>query len=270
MSSAILYLAIVAIWAGVLVPRWLRPAQVVARKADARLADARLADARLADVRPADVRLADVRLADVRLADARLADARPADTRAADPRQREDAAEPGADSDPDTEPIPAIRPEHDHPAWQAGPSRAAQRRMILQARRRMLVMITILTAGAVGLMAVHLAAWWVVIPPGTMLGGFLLLLREAAHTDAARSRRLAGQAVATRPVRQDAVQGVVAAEAVAAEAVAAETVAARADRVLVAEPEAAPARSAEIIDISARYGDQLYDQYADAVRAVGD
>ena len=240
MSSAILYLAIVAIWAGVLVPRWLRPAQVVARKADARLADARLADARLAG-------------------------ARPADTRAADPRQREDAAEPGADSDPDTEPIPAIRPEHDHPAWQAGPSRAAQRRMILQARRRMLVMITILTAGAVGLMAVHLAAWWVVIPPGTMLGGFLLLLREAAHTDAARSRRLAAQAVATRPVRQDAVQGVVAAEAVAAE-----TVAARADRVLVAEPEAAPARSAEIIDISARYGDQLYDQYADAVRAVGD
>jgi hypothetical protein len=108
-----------------------------------------------------------------------------------------------------------------------------------------------------------------------MLGGFLLLLREAAHTDAARSRRLAAQALATRPVRQDAVQGVVAAEAVAAEAVAAEavaaeTVAARADRVLVAEPEAAPARSAEIIDISARYGDQLYDQYADAVRAVGD
>jgi hypothetical protein len=235
LSSAILYLAIVAIWAGVLVPRWLRPAQVVARKADARQADTRLADARLAD------------------------------THMADTRQRAEAAEPGADSDPDTEPIPAVRLEHDHPMRRAGSFRAAQRRMILQARRRMLVMITILTAGAVGLLAVHLAAWWVVLPPGTMLGGFLLMLREAARTDATRSRRLAAApAVATRPVRQDAAEGVVAAETVTAE-----TVAARADRVLVAEPE--PARSAEIIDISARYGDQLYDQYADAaVRAVGD
>jgi hypothetical protein len=37
----------------------------------------------------------------------------------------------------------------------------------------------------------------------------------------------------------------------------------------VAEPETS--WSAEIIDISARLSDQLYDQYADAaVRAVGD
>jgi hypothetical protein len=239
LSSAILYLAIVAIWAGVLVPRWLRPAQVVARKADARQADARPADARLADTPMADI------------------------------RRRAEAAEPGADSDPDTEPIPAVRLEHDHPMRRAGSSRAAQRRMILQARRRMLVMITILTAGAVGLLAVHLAAWWVVLPPGTMLGGFLLVLREAARTDATRSRRLTAEAVAARPVRQDAAEDVVAAETVAAETAPTETVAARADRVLVAAPE--PTRSAEIIDISARYGDQLYDQYADAaVRAVGD
>ena len=37
------------------------------------------------------------------------------------------------------------------------------------------------------------------------------------------------------------------------------------------EVEAEPEPSAQIIDISARVGDQLYDQYADAtVRAVGD
>ena len=48
-----------------------------------------------------------------------------------------------------------------------------------------------------------------------------------------------------------------------------EVVAAEAVRAPVTEPK--PAWTAEIIDISARLGDQLYDQYADAaVRAVGD
>lgn len=216
LSSAILYLAIVAIWAGVLVPRWLRPAQAVARTADA--------------------------------------------------RHREDAAEPWTDSDSDTEPIPVVRPEHDHLARRAAgaspaarraavASPAARRGMILQARRRMLLMITVLTAGAVGIAVTHLAASWVIIPPATMLGGFLMLLREAAHSDAVRARRLgAQQARVSRPVRQSAAESVVAAEEVRA-------------------PVAEPTRSwtAEIIDISARIGDELYDQYADAaVRAVGD
>jgi hypothetical protein len=135
--------------------------------------------------------------------------------------------------------------------------------MILQARRRMFVMITILTAGAVGMAATHMAASWVIVPPGMMLGGFMLVLREAARSDSARARRLAATARAgagragagvERAVRQDAVEVVVAAEASPAP---------------VAEPE--PTWSAEIIDISARLGDQLYDQYADAaVRAVGD
>jgi hypothetical protein len=227
LSSAILYLAIVAIWAGVLVPRWLRPAQVVARATDTRQRH-----------------------------EARV----PGEARGAD------TSEPWPDSDSDTEPIPTVRPEHDHlveragRTGRAGRSRPSQRGMILQARRRMFVMITILTAGAVGMAATHMAAWWVIVPPGTMLGGFMLVLREAARTDAGRPRRLAATAKAEaaagagRPVRQDAVEGVVAAEATPAP---------------VAEPE--PTWSAEIIDISARLGDQLYDQYTDAeVRAVGD
>ncbi len=234
MSSAILYLAIIAIWAGVLVPRWLRPAQAVTRSADNRLADARAADSRSAD--------------------ARAVGARSANARAAHARQREDADEPWHDSDSDTEPIPVVRPERDHVAWRPGPSTAAHRHMILQARRRMLVLNALLTAGAVGLTAIHVAAWWAIIPPGTMLGVFVLLLREAARTDATRARRLAAQASAVPPVRHDAVESAPAAEA---------------ERPMVAEPE--PTRTAEVIDISARYGDQLYDQYADAaVRAVGD
>ncbi len=227
MSSAILYLAIVAIWAGVLVPRWLRPAQVVARATDTR---------------------------------------QRGEARGPGEARGEDTGSPWPDSDSDTEPIPTVRPEHDHLVERAGRTgrtgrvRQSQRGMILQARRRMFVMITILTAGAVGMAATHMAASWVIVPPGMMLGGFMLVLRESARSDAARARRLAATARvgvaagAGRPVRQDAVEGVVAAEASPAP---------------VAEPE--PTWSAKIIDISARLGDQLYDQYADAaVRAVGD
>jgi hypothetical protein len=228
LSSAILYLAIVAIWAGVLVPRWLRPAQVVARATDNRQREG---------------------------------------TRGHGEARGEDTGTPWPDSDSDTEPIPTVRPEHDHLVERAGRAgrtgrfRQSQRGMILQARRRMFVMITILTAGAVGMAATHMAASWVIVPPGMMLGGFMLVLREAARSDSARARRLAataragaGRAGAERTVRQDAVEVVVAAEATPAP---------------VAEPE--PTWSAEIIDISARLSDQLYDQYADAaVRAVGD
>jgi hypothetical protein len=209
------------------VPRWLRPAQVVARATDTR---------------------------------------QRGEARGHEAARGEDTSTPWPDSDSDTEPIPTVRPEHDHLVERAGRTgrtgrvRPSQRGMILQARRRMFVMITILTAGAVGMAATHMAASWVIVPPGMMLGGFMLVLREAARSDSARARRLAATARAGagagvgRAVRQDAVEGVVAAEASPAP---------------VAEPE--PTWSAKIIDISARLGDQLYDQYADAaVRAVGD
>jgi hypothetical protein len=205
LSSAILYLAIVAIWLGVLVPRWLRPAQFVARSVET--------------------------------------------------RHREDATPPWSDSDSDTEPIPVVRPDHDQQGVRGGVSPAVRRRVILQARRRMLAMISVLAVGAVGIAVAHMAAWWVVVVPGFMLGGFLVLLREAAHTDAEWARRLAdARARASAQVRQDAAEGVMAAEEV---------------RAPVAEPERS--WSAEIIDISARLSDQLYDQYSDAaVRAIGD
>jgi hypothetical protein len=199
LSSAILYLAIVVIWLGALVPRWLRPRQVIVR--------------------------------------------------AAEPRHREDT--PRHDSDSDTEPIPRAGPEHDHLALRRGPSPAARRGAVLRARRRMLAMTAALAGAAMVIAVAHLAAWWVVVPPMMMFGGFMLLLREAARTDADRARQLAAYASS---VRRSAADSVVAAETV---------------RAPVTEP--ALAWTAEIIDISARLGDQLYDQYADAaVRAVGD
>src|SRR5450759_1234616 len=81
LSSAILYLAIVAIWAGVLVPRWLRPAQVVARATDTR---------------------------------------QRGEARGPGEARGEDTGSPWPDSDSDTEPIPTVRPEHDHLVERAG------------------------------------------------------------------------------------------------------------------------------------------------------
>ena len=101
LSSAILYLAIIAIWAGALVPRWLRPAQAVTRSADNRSADARAAASRSAGTRAAG--------------------ARSANARAAHARHREDADEPWQGFRLDTEPIPVVRPERDQWGWRPGP-----------------------------------------------------------------------------------------------------------------------------------------------------
>ncbi len=79
---------------------------------------------------------------------------------------------------------------------------------------------------------------------------YLLLLREAALADAEQARWRAEEARRVFAARQRAQAAREAREAAAARV---------------------PERTAEIIDISARIGDQLYDQYADAtVRAVGD
>jgi hypothetical protein len=120
------------------------------------------------------------------------------------------------------------------------------RSRVLQARRRLLTMLVLLMAAAGACTALKLTAWWVCIAPAAMLSMYLLLLRETAIADAERARRLAEMEWRAQAARQRAYR-------------------ARARQA----PEEQP--SAEIIDISARVGDMLYDQYADAtVRAVGD
>jgi septal ring-binding cell division protein DamX len=132
---------------------------------------------------------------------------------------------------------------------------AEQRARVMRGRRRMLWLLLVLTVAAIGLTYLKLASWWIMVPPVVLLGGYLLLLREAAQADAeARERReLADSAVpAASPATAPATE---------------------------AAPAAAAARGAihetgpraEIIDLSEHVGDQLYDQYADAkLRAVGD
>jgi hypothetical protein len=113
-------------------------------------------------------------------------------------------------------------------------------------------MLTILTSlvfitGA--FVASGLVRWWICVPPLVLLVLYVLLLREIAMADAESARkRAAWEARAERDVWR------------------------RAHQAWEAEHDPAAAEpTAEVIDISGRIGDQLYDQYADAaVRAVGD
>jgi hypothetical protein len=236
LSGAILYLAIVAIWAVVLVPRWLRP--------------------RSAPPQPVPV---------------------PAEDAA--PGWR-DPASPGQDTAgtwtasigaPDTEGEHAPgedapgedavgAPAGDGPQEQeAAPSPVGRRAEVVKARRRMLTALIALTVIAGALAVTGANAYWILIPPVTLLSGYLLLLRKFTQFDAERARaariRHAGQ-VWTAQEPTTSQEPVPAAAGPGHEPV----------------PDAAAASSgAEIIDISGRIDDQFYDQYSDAAdRAVGD
>ncbi len=233
MSGAILYLAIVAIWAVVLVPRWLRP--------------------RATPPQPVPV---------------------PVPAEDADSGSR-DLANPGQDTagtwaasmgSPDTEGehVPGdgdrLAPAGVGPQEQeAALSPVGRQAEVVKARRRMLTALIALTAIAGALAVTGVKAYWILIPPVTLLSGYLLLLRKFTQFDAERARtartRHAGQ-VRTAQQPTTSQEPVPAAAGPRHEPV----------------PGAAAASSgAEIIDISGRIGDQFYDQYADAAnRAVGD
>jgi hypothetical protein len=241
LSSAILFLAIIAIWACALVPRWLRRSHETGSEQEVQ------AEATYYAEPPGDA-------------------------------EYEAFAEPGADgADMDPSPISyEAQPTHpDSSAWSEPaarldasahnqayqPSRysppprpmapAGGRARVLQARRRMLTMLVALAVAAVGCVMTGLTRWWTAVPPVGMLFVYLLLLREAARADAEASRRAEAYARAQAAARYRAWQ------------------AQELPRV-AREPEPA----AEVIDISGRTPeteDQLYDQYTDAeVRAVGD
>jgi hypothetical protein len=110
-------------------------------------------------------------------------------------------------------------------------------------------MLTALAIGAGVLAVTELAAWWVILPPAVMLIGYLALLREASRADAERRWAAVEQTRAARPATPAAPVAPPAPPA----------------------PVPVPAPDAEIIDITGRVNDDLYDQVADAkLRAVGD
>lgn len=227
MSSAILYFAIVAIWAGILMPRWLRPS--ARHRAEEAQSEPAAPEAMAAFAQPGLV---------------------------AEDREQATALDAG-----DRERAAALEAEDRKRAAALDAETAAARRAnVLRARRRMLTTLVVLTLGALGIAVSRIAAWWVIVPPGVLLAGFLLLLREAARSDAARARRHAHDAEA-RQRRQPPA-------APPDEPEVFERIASTPE---APQPEAEPTPSAEIIDISARVNDQVYDQYTDAAeRAVGD
>jgi hypothetical protein len=277
-SSAILYLAIVVIWAFLLVPRWIhRPHTAFFSETDSAGDDT---DA--PDHVPADQDLAGSggdpgltsaeagsgysgaedppapRLSVLRTVGLAGPPGSRTDWRARDEEQAQEPPE------PDTAPLPKITaPRPGAEPAPAGPPASASapaagtsvppgparppisRAKILQARRRLLTTLVLLAVAALACTALKLSSGWICGPPAGMLVMYVLLLREAALADAEKAQVRAEQAGAARQ----------AARAKARAAWAART----------------PQPTAEIIDISARLGDQLYDQYADAtVRAVGD
>jgi len=163
LSSAILYVAIVAIWAGVLIPRWLR--RDSSERADAPVADAPVAEETpAAGEQPGRPAPRTRRRNEGRLA---VTEARP-DVREVRPSVPDAAADDGRDED--------VRRS-------AGDREHAR---VLSARRRLLMLLLVLAAGSCALAFTRLAAWWVMAPSAAMLLGYLALLREAAQADAER------------------------------------------------------------------------------------
>jgi hypothetical protein len=254
-STAILYLAIVAIWAGVLVPR-------LVRRSSGRSASSRSVD---------ETALPDADGA-VDAYDEAPYESVVTDSSAVPPGRDDEGVEFDFPDHVDTEEISIPRSLFRRPlwteqaGWRAAGSRpegeagtgatgharpAVTRAAALRARRRSLTLLITLLLVTAGLASRGTVPGWVIVPPVGVLGLFLLVLREAAKCDAELAER----------------------RAAAHEAEEARRAAAARDRARETARQAAAAaqHEAEIIDISGRVGDQLYDQYEDAaVRAVGD
>ena len=236
MSSAILYVAIVAIWAGVLIPRWLRR------------------DSAASERYSEDLTTAETEVEAEPAPPPRRRDATP-------PARREEPTAPRAPARPEvrsearSETRREVRSEA-QPEVRADPPdggpRDEEHKKVLAARRRLLYMLLVLAIGSGALAFTKMAAWWVMVPPTIMLLGYMGLLREAAKADAERrelARTRAAAAAAVAAARRETAPAPVPAPA-------------------------PPAPDAEVIDISASLtsaGQEFFDQYADAkLRAVGD
>ena len=168
MSSAILYLAIIAIWLCVLIPRWL--------KRDSARGAAVAADA------------------------AALGDS---PVTAADGDGEADLADDGTAQPEDHGGLPRLAAPAAPRAVPAAPLSAEEaRRRIMAGRRRLLGMLIALEIAAIALAFLGLAALWVVVPPSIMLIGYVLLLREAAAADAERAKREAEAAAHAREMER--------------------------------------------------------------------
>ncbi len=291
MSSAILYVAIVAIWAGVLIPRWLRRDSSAQEREDDEVGPAETeavpsaVPAPLAPTahepapRSREDAVPPAPSAERQAPAARTAPgSRPvaAERQVAASRQAPPARPGPADrrvQAPQAGPAERAAPADGRPGAPAGEELTEERGKVLAARRRMLGMLVILALGSAALAVTKMAAWWVVMPPFVMLTGYVALLREASKADAERrelARARAAVAAADRVAPPVTTTGTMPAAGAAAAAAPAAPV----TPAPLPVPGVPAVPEAEVIDISASLGEggeEFYDQYADAkLRAVGD
>lgn len=192
MSSAILYVAIVAIWACVLIPRWLRrdTARGEGAGADTAVPGDVVSGDVVDDAAPEEDTAGVVRSDAAVRADASVRSdsaVRAGSTAGAGTTAWTDASADGARGHADAEPRDVPEPGEGGGAPPQTPGEARQR--MLAARRRLLGMLAVLEIAAIALALSRLAALWVLIPPTVMFAAYLLLLREASRGDAERARR---------------------------------------------------------------------------------
>jgi hypothetical protein len=246
LSSAILYVAIVVIWAAVLIPRWLRRDPAVA-VAEGEIEEEAAMDTVAEELAPLPPAVPAPPLSLRRPEPARAETARPEKARDdVAPERRPRAAEDRGTREDDRLVREDVRPSRDEAADRELQDDPGHQRVV-KARKRLMLMLIALTVGAGLLAGTKMAAWWVIVPPVIMLAGYTLLLREAAAADRqrledARIRRAEAARAATR--RRTAPTAPAGAKIIA----------------IPSLPEA-----------EAEADEEIYDQYADAkLRAVGD
>ncbi|MFI0351403.1 hypothetical protein [Actinomadura sp. 9N407] len=114
------------------------------------------------------------------------------------------------------------------------PQRRSGRAAVIARRRRRTSGLSLLLATTLGLIAGGVAPWWITLPPILLLAGHLALLRVAVGVDIARRQDHAARAAARRA------------------------------RPVPEEPKA------EIIELVTPADEEVFDQYADDRRAVGE
>jgi hypothetical protein len=238
-SSAILYFAIIAIWAGFLVPAWLRRPHANSHQGTVTHAEEELTVQYDEELTPTESGEGAEASVHVEVSEHVYVD---------ETVYSEDSHY--------TQDFGPEYPEHELPA-EAGsgppaPRPSQSREQMLRARRRMLSILVAMTAVTGAFTYLGLVAWWIVVPPVVLTLVYALLLREIAKADAELARKRAAWEAADARAYARHMRDQAPAEREAHDAAAASS-------------------GAQIIDISGRVSDQLYDQYADAaVRAVGD
>ncbi|MEW9533130.1 hypothetical protein [Microbispora sp. NPDC049125] len=231
MGSAILYLAIVVMWLSVLLPMWLRRD--------------RHNDDDAYEEQPAGVPVSGD--ASEEASDEASDEASEADTIVDGPAKDRSNEEPVGDGGTTAGDGPVAAGSGDAPASVDAPARPVRtkgrrRARVVARRRRRLLWSILLVLASVVTAAVRVAPWWAVAPSGVLLVGYLAVLRVAVRVDREQRDR-AARARAEHLRRQ------------------------RERRRAMA---ALKAREAEIIQFEARKRVQVFDQYADGRRAVGD